>query len=472
MARSPASRIPLATAVQQLSVQPAVVPRMEMVNLKKSMRVTRTPAEDFFVVSRPWDIQPVSLTPVLPGETLMNMQLQSRVLTDPLAHRLSGWWQEYYLFYVKHTDLLGASDDPDSDTVRNAVIAMHLENSALGLADSTRRDAYYKANTDSAVDWLTLCTKACVKWYFRDGAEPLAGYGNYGARAPTNAGTIYKARVRDPMWLESVKIEDVNPANNSDLPGVEDFQDVFVPSAFATHYAQWEHMRQIKMITDDVTFDDYLATFGVSVPERVSKTEHRPELLRYVRQWQYPSNAVDGDGAASAAVSWAVSARADKARAFPEPGFLLVLSVARPKVFFGNQVRHASSMLDDAYGWLPAVLRDDPFTSLIEYDHNEGPLSGVFNSADDYWVDRRDYFVRGGQFVNFNPVDAVGVAPIVDLPKIAGADNDINLWYASDTDAQNLFIDSDDSDGKTKVRQDGVVRFTLKSPAMAAIDHT
>lgn len=461
MARTPASRMPLQQAVSELQM-PSVVPRMEIANLKKTQRLLRAPYEDFFTVQRPWDIQPIALLPVLAGETMQSMQLQARVLTDPLAHRLSGWWAEYYVFYVKHTDMLGTGNDEDDNTVRDAIVNMHLTNAALGLADATRRDAYYKANTDSAVDWAHMATKAVIKWYFRDAAESLAGYGNYGRRQPTNAGDIFKARVRDPMWLESVKIEDVNPTGQGDLPGVEDFQDVFVPTAWATHYAQWEHMRQIKLIDENVSFEDYLATFGVKVPERVKETEHRPELIRYLRQWQYPSNAVDGDGSASSAVSWAVSGRADKARSFSEPGFLLVLSVFRPKVFFGNQIRHASSMLDDAYGWLPAVLRDDPFTSLIEYDHNEGPLSGVFNSADDYWVDRRDVFARGGQFLNFNPVDAVGIAPIVDLPKVAGADNDINLWYASDTDAQNLFVDSDDSEGKTKIRQDGIVRFNIK----------
>lgn len=461
MARVPANRQPLMQSVGELAM-PSVVPRMEIANLRKSQRRNRNPYEDFFIRQRPWDIQPIALTPVLAGETMQSMTLQSRALTDPLAHRLSGWWAEYYVFYVKHTDLLGAAGDPDSNTVRDAVINMHLANSALGLQDATRRDLYYKANTDTRMDWVKACTDSVVNWYFRDGAEPLAGYGNYGRRQPTDGGDMFKSRVRDPGWLDSVKVEDVNPTGQGDLPGVEDFQDVFVPTAWATHYAQWEHMRQIKLISEDVSFEDYLATFGVKVPERVKETEHRPELIRYLRQWQYPSSAVDGDGAASAAVSWAVSGRADKARAFPEPGFLLVLSVFRPKVYFGNQIAHATSMLDDAYGWLPAVLRDDPMTSLIEYDHNEGPLSGVFNSADDYWVDRRDVFARGGQFLNFNPTDAVATAPIVDLPKIAGADNDINLWYASDDDSRLLFKDPVVANGLVYIRQDGTVRFNIK----------
>ncbi|QXP08646.1 MAG: major capsid protein [Arizlama microvirus] len=473
MARTPAAnRTSLQDTVGML-VQPSVVPRMEIQNLSAAQRMHRKPYEDFFTIQRPWDIQPFCMFPVLPGDTLMNLQMQSRVVTDPLVHRLSGWWMEYYFFYVKHTDLMASDAIPDANTTRDAIIAMHLENAALGLQNATRNDAYYKCDTNSRMNWVSLATHAVTRWYFRDGGEGSAGYGNYGYRAPANAGTIFKARVRDPMWLESVKIEDVNPSGQGDLPGVEDFQDVFVPTAWATHYAQWEHMRQVKLLPEDVSFEDYLATFGVSAPQAVKETERRPELIRYLRNWQYPSNTVDPtDGSAASAVSWAVSARADKARRFPEPGFILGVSVARPKVFFGNQVAHASSMLDDAYGWLPAVLRDEPFTSLIEYDHNEGPLAGVFNAADDYWVDRRDLFVRGGQFLNFAPADATTKAPIVDLPKVSGADNDINLWYASDTDAQNLFVDSDDSEGLTYVRQDGIVRCDIKSAEHASRDHT
>lgn len=446
------------------SLQPSVVPRLEMEPLRLAQRVIRRPYEDFFVKQRPWDIQPIALFPVIPGDTLLNLQMQARVLTDPIKHQLTGWWSEYYVFYVKHTDL-------EADW--SAIQGMHLENAALGLQDATRRDLYYKANTDSRVDWVKRCTEACVKWYFRDGGEPLAGYGNYGRRQPSNGGDMYKARVREPMWLESLKIEDVNPSGQGDLPGVEDFNALQIPTSWQAAYDQWESMRQLKLIPEDVSYEDYLKTFGVSVPESVKETEHRPELLRYLRNWQYPSNTIDGaTGAAASAVSWAVSARADKARMFAEPGFVIVLSVMRPKVLFGNQVAHATSMLDDAYGWLPAIMADNPFTSLIEYDHNEGPISGVFNSADDYWVDRKDLFLRGGQFVNFNPVDATTTCPIVDLPKIAGADNDINLWYASDADALALFVDDDDSSGKTYVRQDGVVKVNIKSAKHAARDST
>jgi len=286
MARLPKRAISTMENMAAMMSQPAMTPHMVPVVPQKSDRILRRPYEDFFTVQKAWDIQPLALMPVLPGETLMNMQLQARVLTDSVRHQLSGWWMEYYVFYVKHTDLAADADERgvgDTTATAKAVVAMHLEGAALGLQDSTRRDAYYKANTDSRVDWVKLCTDTVVKWYFRDAEEPLAGYGSYGVSNRTNKGPIYKARVRDPMWLESLKIEDVSPASDSDLPGTETFNDVFVPSAFSTHYAQWESMRQLKMIAVDVTFEDYLATWGIKAPPQERQTIRRPELIRYLR---------------------------------------------------------------------------------------------------------------------------------------------------------------------------------------------
>lgn len=466
MARVPAQLTPLSTMTNRA---PALLPKLQILQPptpRAADRKLRKPTHEWFTRSRPWDIQPVAIHPVLPGDTLVNMLMQVRAVTDPIVHRLSGWWNEYALYYVPHTAL--GTDDAGTETTADAIRAMHLQNTALGLADATERLHYYKVGTDSVVDWTKLCVEQIVRWYYRDGEEPLAGYNNLGVRSTS----LYKARCREPMWMDSLKIEDVNPASQGDMGFTEDFNDVFVPTAFATHYAQFEHMRQMKLIPDTATFDDYLRSWGVSIPREEDPTVDKPELLRYVREWQYPSNTIDPtDGSATAAVSWGIQARADKARRFNLPGFLVLINVVKPKVYFGNQIRTAVTMLDDTYGWLPAILANDPYTSLIEYDHNEGPISGIPNSADDYWIDRKDLFLYGDQFVNFDPRDAITVAPIVDLPSSSG-DNVLNRYFASDTDAQNLFVDADNSDGLTFIRQDGVVKFNIKSAEHAARDDT
>lgn len=472
MARKPVAVQQPLSIMTNRALTPATLPKLQMLTPavpSPARRKPRKPRHEAYLVTRPWDIQMAALVPIFPGDTLQNMLLQVRGVTDPIRNGIMGWWNEYALYYVKHTDLGTGDQDPGTaETTANAIRDMHLTNAALGLADATERLHNYKVGTDSVVDWGHLCMQQIVRWYHRDGEESIDGYHSGGVRNTT----LYKARVRQPMWMDSLKVEDVNPASQGDLAIGEQFNDVFVPTAFQTHYDQWEYMRQIKLLPDTVSFDDYLKSWGVSVPAEEKEVINRPELIRYIREWQYPSNTIDPtDGSAASAVSWGIQARADKARYFKEPGFLVLVNVVRPKVYFGNQIRTASTMLDDAYAWAPAILSADPYVTLVEYDHNEGPISGIPNSADDYWVDRRDLFIYGDQFVNFDPRDANATCNIVDLPSSSG-DNNLQRWYASATDCLNLFNDSDDSEGLTKIRQDLVCEFHIMSAPHVSTDQT
>ena len=81
-------------------------------------RTLRRPQHPFSLMIRPFQLQPFSIAPVLPGETLKNLLTQARVVTDPLnpLTRVVGWWCEHYYFYVKHRDL-------SEGAVRDAVTA-------------------------------------------------------------------------------------------------------------------------------------------------------------------------------------------------------------------------------------------------------------------------------------------------------------------------------------------------------------
>ena len=79
-----------------------------------------------------------------------------------------------------------------------------------------------------------------------------------------------------------------------------------------------------------------------------------------------------------------------------------------------------------------------------------GPL-GFVPSAD-YWLDIRDLFVHGDQFVNF-ALTATD-ANIVALPNSSG-----KTRFVSSTDANDLFSDS----GVNKVHAEGRVRLNILS---------
>ena len=87
----------------------------------RQTRTMRSPKHTFNLVTRPWQIQPFMIAPVLPGETLKSLTMQARVVTDPVKSKLVGWWHETYFFYVKHRDL----------TFRDQMIAMHLTGASL-----------------------------------------------------------------------------------------------------------------------------------------------------------------------------------------------------------------------------------------------------------------------------------------------------------------------------------------------------
>jgi len=210
---------------------------------------------------------------------------------------------------------------------------------------------------------------------------------------------------------------------------------------------QWEFMRANALT--NMSYEDFLATYGV----RKSTVEiHRPELLRYVREWSYPTNPVNpSDGNPASAVSWAIAERADKDRFFKESGFIFGVTVARPKVYI-DQKGSAADYLNTAFSWLPAMMKDDPYTSLREFADETGPLRSTTNG---YWIDFRDLFLYGEQFTNVDVQTRNDEVNSVALPT-AGL---VNQGYPTDAMSKLFFVDAEGT--KTHIREDGVVSLSI-----------
>lgn len=396
---------------------------VKLTNLSPTGRKTRRPSHTFQVRQKPWILQPIMIAPVLPGETMKNLLLQSRAVTDPIANPLIGWWLEYYFFYVSHRnleeqDFLDMMLSPDYDlSAHNAV------------ADTT----YY--HFGSTIPWLELCTAKVVQHYFRAESDTAAH----------EIDGMPLVTINNESWLDSV-INDadfITPAD-VDVDNIDaNATDNLMASDIDKAMRMWQFQR-LHGLTD-MDYEDFLATYGVSVPE---VQENKPELIRFIREWQYPSNTIDPTtGVPSSAVSWAIRDRADKDRFFREPGFLVGYTVARPKVYLKGQVGAAVGLLDSALSWLPAIMRDDPYTSLKKVDALSGPLSA---NTDAYWVDLKDIFLYGDQFVNFalTATDAGLIAlPTAGLEKRYPVEADINGLFKSAT------VDL--------IRQDGIVTLTV-----------
>ena len=211
----------------------------------------------------------------------------------------------------------------------------------------------------------------------------------------------------------------------------------------------WEYLRSNNLT--EMTYEDYLRTFGVKVDAEVDQGV--PELLRYSREWQYPNNVVDPlTGVPVPGLSWGINLRVDKDRYFKEPGFIFGVTVVRPKLYLGNQRGPAVHLMQDGISWLPIMLRDNDFSSMKQVSKAGSILPTA--TADGFWVDIADIFVHGDQFFH-NTVAAtqfpVG-GPTVGLP-----DASLNPRYPTKAMIDGLFKAA----ANNIIYQDGVMRLQV-----------
>ena len=395
-------------------------------------RKMRSPQHTWAVKQRPFVITPFMIAPVLPGETVKAGVMQARVVSDPLnASRFSsitGWWLEHYVFYVKHSQM------PHGDLFKNMMIDPSA--SLAGAADTTVSSTWY--HPGSGINWVKQCMIPVVEAYFRDEGEA------WNARLVDGEPI---ARLNGNGVFDSVATAVQNDARDFNLDLNAD--STIKASEAAKALMMWEYLRSNNLT--EMTYEDYLRTFGVRVDPEIDAGV--PELLRYSREWQYPNNVVDPTtGVPVPGLSWGINLRMDKDRYIKEPGFIFGVTVARPKVYLGNQRGPAVHLMQDGITWLPIMLRDNDFSSLKQVTKAGSILPTA--TADGFWVDISDIFVHGDQFFH-NTVEATAMptaGPIISLPE-AG----LNARYPTKAQIDGLFKDV----GNNVLWQDGVMRLSV-----------
>lgn len=414
----------------------------------KMGRRMRKPQHSFHLRNRAFQIQPFMMAPVLAGETLKNLLFQSRVVTDPIKNPFIGWWQEYYFFYVKLTDIdlyneqdLGAVGETEPGDLVKMLLADPAWSAGTYAYGAATVPFYGAADSQ---DYATNCLNIVTEHYFRDEFDKGTSYTLDGLPLAmvNNTGILNSAVLNDNYYpvQSTVDVDLLGDAADAELKISE------IENALNRY-----KMAKTNGLTD-ATFDDYLASFGINQPQ-YSEAVGRPELVRYVRQWQYPSNTVEpSTGVPSSAVSWSIQERADKDRFFKQPGFLCGYSVTRPKVYLSKQVAHIASFLDRAEDWMPAWLWGEPTTSMKKYAQGAGPFPSI-TDADGYWLDMRDLYMYGDQWVNFALTETD--AGLVALPTTA-----LQKKFVQDSDVDALFVTPST---KQFIRQDGVCNLTIAS---------
>lgn len=398
-----------------------------MQNMPASVRQARRPKHTFQLRTKPYQIQPFMIAPVLPNETMTNAYLQARAVTDPLRNRLLGWRKDYMLFYVKLRDLDGRDDFTKMFTVLNHDLSAY--NSAA---------VEWSNHFGGTVDWTQLALKRVVEEYFRDEGETW----NTAA-----IDSVPIAQLQDPLWMDSLHPEDTQAADDIDLTDVGSAGGTAVlASEIQEALRTWEWLQSQNLTT--LSYEDFLSQSGVTMAAELEP--HRPELVRHWSEWTYPVNTVEPTtGVPTSAASWVVQGRADKHRYFKEHGFLLGVTVSRPKTYFklsGSAVGLMTSM----FPWLPSTMDPDNQASLMQVADGTGPIQ---NSTDDYVVDLRDLFMYGDQFINF--ANTASDAGLIDVPTAA-----LVRKYAAAADAASLFAD-DDPGTAIQIHEDGVVSLNI-----------
>lgn len=406
-------------------------PKLLLQDVPRVGRKPRRPIHQFNLKTQPMAIVPFMLAPVIPGETLKNLLMQSRVVTAPVKNPLIGWWKEYYFFYVKHSQMDGSDDFK--------AMMLDIEHDLSAYIPGATNNKYYIYDDNGGIDWVTQCLKIITEEYFRDEGEAWNNVTIDGYPA---------AAINSNSWLDSAK-DATTLATGGDLGDIETAAEDVQLDDLSKAFQTWQFL--IANQLTNMTYEDYLRTHGVR--GKLAEDPRTPELIRYIRDWTYPSNTIDpADGSPTSALSWAISERADKDRFFPEPGFVVGITVTRPKFYLAKQKGMLAQWLDSALGWLPAIMREDPYTSLREFSNAQGPLGG--NVTNGYWVDLRDLYIWGDQFVNYDiDADATGVA--LDLPTTA-----LQHKYPTEAMVDTLYVGADATNG---VLEDGVVHLNILS---------
>ena len=367
-------------------------------------RELRYPKHPFLTAIRPYQVQPVACVPVLPGETMKNAVLQARVVSKPVKSQLTGWWSEFWLFYVslrsieKHIGTAFLSSMVTTPSTYNPATI----SAAIGSGADVK---YYHAA--GGTNWLKAGYGAIIDWYFRDQGEVWTDYTLDG---------LALAQMKGKSWIDSLTLAsakrtdmdfDLDTNNDGDLTARE----------FLDGMAHFEALRDAGLAPAD--YEDWISTFGVEVPERQDESEeiYKPEFLRHWSEWAYPVNTVDPtSGVPSSALSWIHAHRADKDRFFREPGFIIALQCARPKVYIKDQLGQLASFMGTIENWLPALSHHEPERGYENFAAAAGPFANKVDTASPkaYWVDYRDLFRYGDQFVNVDPATVVPALTIMD----------------------------------------------------------
>lgn len=368
----------------------------------KTMRRNRSPKHTAYIHMRPWVIHPFMVAPVLAGDTLTNMVFQARAVSDPVRNPLTGATLEHHFFYYGFSGIQTIFEQ-----LKELMLDPNATAQSLGIASTAfnARNFFAPEGGSNRVDWLAHIMPQLIEDYFRDEGETASQF-EYSAGLPFST-------LKPPGWAQSAFDSAVIESPTDPVLAVGG-DGAITGSEVEALMAQWALQRQAGLTP--LSYEEWLQREGVSQP--VAQVETR-ERLRSTYEWTYPSNTVDPtNGTPRSAWSWSVQGRGDKNRFFKEPGFIIGISIVRPKVYFARQNSVAASLMSDPYRWLPSVLGDDLARRIIR----TAPAGFLETTADEVVFDVGDLLLYGDQFYDTKGADGSITDIGWRLPRYSGYD--------------------------------------------------
>ena len=423
------------------------IPAGALIEAPRTRRKPRSPVHDFNLRFRPFVLQPAVVAPVLPGDTLKNILCSYSAMTDPIKHPLIGWWMDWHYFYVPFRAMSIASD------LEAMVLDPAFGELGAGGDVAADPDMYHAEAGKPSFTYHAL--RAVVEEWFRNEGEDWLTNAHLDNVPQVG---LKKFNAISSFVLDSASAEpDVLPGTSDADDNLDEILGSGLSATFAGAYDAYQALVAAQVV--DITYDDWLRQYGVRLP--TPHTDPKPERLLSYSDWKFPSKAIDQtDGSIASAVHWRDRVKSDKDRKFKEPGIILGLASATPKIYLSKQDAAYSDHLTRSLDWLPAVLADQAFTSLKLFTANgagagSGPLNKTTIPAD-YYLDNRDLFVHGDQFINFDLT-----ATDANLVALPGANGKVR--FVSSTDADNLFAVASPAN---KIHCEGRTRLSFLSDVM------
>lgn len=390
-------------------------------------RASRTPSFPIAGTMKPFGLYPLTVHPVLPGETLRHATTKWQVRSAPIENPMAGCWLETWWFYVKFTDI-------DRD-LGEMFISDTFDPTPYQAAGDNER--YFVKS--GQINWVKRCMDRIHEAYFLDEGET--------ARTIDN---VNKIKIDNVSWYQNMIFR---PADN--VVDTSDSLDAI------QQLSGYEMMLQMGMT--EITYEKYLEQFGV---QAVKADVGNPEILRFARSWVLPTAFVEPTtGQPSAVWRWKDEINLKKDIRFDEPGFLIQVASVRPKLYQGGL---AASMVGNLWGfsdWFPVYNLQDPQSGVKVIKSDDAVFGAASDGSHDLLYDHRDLLSHGEQFVNDFTTQPYRLPTASDM-SLNAADSNSSLRgeYASGNDVNDLFttVAADEArvfyEGMTMLRIAGHIR--------------